>query len=73
MSTNILSVSEWPRFANGGRYLCLIRERDGERQHGFLIQGCWDVNLGYVFDGGTGQVVQYSSVEAILADGWQVD
>jgi len=71
--SQLLSVSEWPRFADGGRYLCVIRERDGERQHGFVIQGCWDVNLGYVWDGGTGHFIQYGSADEMLADGWQVD
>ena len=69
----LLIVSEWPRFADGGRYLCVIRERDGKRQHGFLIQGCWSVHLGYIWDGGTGQSIQYGSEDEILADGWQVD
>lgn len=71
--SHLLSVSEWPRFSDGGRYLCVIRKLDGERRHGFVIEGCWDVNLGYVWEGGTGQFVQYSSADEMLADGWQVD
>lgn len=69
----LLVVSEWPKFSDGGKYLCVIREKNDKRQHGFIIGGSWDVNLGYVWDGGTGQFIQYDSSEAVFADGWRVD
>lgn len=58
-------------FVNG--ICCLIRKVNGERQYGFLIRGSWTVNLGCVFDGGNGEVIEYNSEEEILSDGWKVD
>lgn len=71
--SQLLPVSEWPCFRDGGHYLCVVRGHAEERQHGFVLEGSWDVNLGYVWDGGTGDVVSYDSAEALLADGWSVD
>ncbi len=67
-------VAEWPRMAGGEiPYLCLIRDAKYKQRHGFLLAGNWDVNLGYVFDGGTGFTARYDSEAALLADGWTVD
>lgn len=52
---------------------CLIREVNGQRQYGFLFEGSWTVNLGYIFDGGNGGYIDYNSEEEILNDGWEVD
>ena len=61
--------SQWPCDAEGGKYCCLKRNKD----HGFIWEGSWTVHLGYIFDGGSGEEVNYESSEAILKDGWIVD
>jgi hypothetical protein len=65
--------AEWPEFSDGNSYLCVVRQREGTREIGFIVQGAWDVNLGYVWDGGTGEVIPYASEAAVLQDGWEVD
>lgn len=62
-------INEWPISADDTRYICLKR---GD-EHGFIIEGSWEVNLGYILDGGDGRFIQYESADAILADGWIVD
>lgn len=63
---------EWPK-SGGIRYLCLTRQKDGNKEYGFLYGDSWEVNIGYIFDGGTGQYISYSSKEEIERDGWKVD
>ncbi len=66
-------VTEWPKFSDASTpYLCLKRDRD-EKAHGFLLAGSYNVNVGYVWDGGDGYEIPYDSEEALLADGWYVD
>lgn len=59
----------WP-----GEVCCLKKPgKIGPTFHGFICPGTTDVYLGYVFNEGTGDVLEYSSLEDILADGWVVD
>ena len=69
----LLELKEWPKASDGSRYLCVIREREGNREHGFLLENSWDVFLGYIWDGGNGNTISYSSEQEVLAAGWQVD
>jgi hypothetical protein len=34
----LLELKEWPKASDGSRYLCVIREREGNREHGFLLE-----------------------------------
>lgn len=70
----IPTLPHWPKDQEGTRYLCLIRARpDGKREYGFLLQGSWDLNLGYIMDGGTGEIIHYAGPEEIAKDGWTID
>jgi hypothetical protein len=74
ITSKLPPVAEWPRLSGGaGPYLCLIRNEVNKREHGFLLAGSFELNLGYVFDGGNGRSIMYASEEALLADGWRVD
>lgn len=66
-------IKEWPVFSDGTPYICVIRTVNGCREHGFIISGSWEVNLGYVWDGGSGEYLTYSSPESVLTDGWTID
>lgn len=78
LKSNLINVRDWPS-GDGFKYCCL--HRDKEPRHGFLMsQGlsldenaAIEVNLGYIFDGGTGAVIRYQTVNALIADGWKVD
>jgi len=63
---------EWPK-SDGIRYLCLTRIKNDKKEYGFLYGNSWEVNLGYIFDGGTGAFIPYSSKEEVEKDGWEVD
>lgn len=60
-----------------GKYCCLKRKDE----HAFILTGDNPggmngevlISLGYIFDGGTGEVVKYDSVDALVADGWRVN
>lgn len=69
----LTNISEWPCLLDGGRYICVIRKIDGVHEYGFILSGSWDVNLGYIWEGGTGHFAKYNSAEEVLADGWEID
>ena len=70
----LIPKEEGPKFSDGAtRYLCVVRGEGESRERGFLIEGSWAVNLGYVWDGGDGNEIHYDSPEAVAADGWGVD
>jgi hypothetical protein len=69
----ILNVQEWPKTSDGVGYLCLIRNLKDGREHGFMIEGSWDINIGYIWDGGTGDYIPYKTPEEALSAGWVVD
>lgn len=72
--TRLPSIAEWPKFQDGIPYLCLKRDSDNDRPvHGFLIAGSYNVNVGYVWDGGDGYSIPYDSEVALLNDDWYVD
>lgn len=74
ITSKLPPVAEWPRLAGGEiPYLCLIRNTNNKREHGFIFPGNFELNLGYIFDGGNGRSIMYASEEALLADGWRVD
>jgi hypothetical protein len=66
----ISNKAAWP---NG--VCCLLKETSSGREFGFLqasdIQ--LTVNLGMIWEGGTGETKTYNSVEELLSDGWLVD
>lgn len=68
-------TQQWPRTAEGIPYCCLKRkkkERD-PYENAFLIESTNTVYLGPIFDGGTGEVLHYESIEELLQAGWLVD
>jgi len=74
----LLNPSGWSSMSDDcGRYCCLKRDDD----HAFILtvdnpQGMTGevlVALGYVFNGGTGEVVSFESVDDVLSQGWVVD
>ncbi len=72
----LTNTSLWPNM-DMGRYCCLKRGKEAafiltaDNPHG--MSGSVVVSLGNVFDGGTGETVQYDSVDHIINDGWIVD
>jgi hypothetical protein len=58
-----------------GRDVCCLKVPHGDYyEFGFLMRGNpLAVNLGNPWDGGNGQVQEYDSFEAMVADGWMVD
>jgi hypothetical protein len=70
----MLKPQKWPKMDENLPYLCVVRGEDFDsREHGFILAGSWEVNLGYVFDGGTGQFIDYKTPQDVLNDGWSVD
>lgn len=73
----ISKPSLWPQ-SEMGPYCCL---KKGFGEYAFILMadnprglsGPINVSLGSIFDGGTGQVVEYPSLDAILEAGWIVD
>lgn len=74
-ATELPPVSEWPKTIDGVGYLVLFREVSGPhfREHGFILEGSWDVNLGYIWEGGDGYSRSYDSWDDIVRDGWEID
>ena len=66
-------VDNWPCFASVPIRYCCLKRGMILRQQAFIIEGSWDVCLGHVQDGGTGESIVYDSPEAIVEDGWLVD
>lgn len=52
---------------------CLVRGEYGNREYGYLLSYDWNVHLGNVRAGEYLGSIQYSSPEALLADGWVID
>lgn len=69
----LIDWGKWPVGAHGYPYCCLTRDGDNGREHAFLLSGYPDLYLGNIFDGGSGEVVEYGSMQEIILDGWRVD
>lgn len=72
--TFLENPSQWPSMRGGPKYCCLRRGNFLTGESGFILSSApLEVCLGNIFDGGTGEYITYDSIEAIVADGWQVD
>jgi hypothetical protein len=66
------NTKEWPTFQDGETRFCCLRNAT-KKLHGFIVEGSFAVNHGYIFNGGNGSATIYESYEQIVADGWTVD
>lgn len=79
----LADTSQWPD-SEMGPYCCLnkkLPELGNHTEHAFILlrnnpEGTggkiW-VSLGNIFEGGTGDLVTFDSIDQILECGWQVD